>query len=160
MVYTNSIWDYSFFSGIFVWTCYMLMACFILFSSFYYFLAYGIIITMFWVSQLQLSLTTTLHTGLHQHHPALNGIYVPFAFAGTYFGHITPSQKMYHRCLPTLQSLFLSCTSQSSFATGLQENPTKTCSLSLHETCKWSETSCQLIIHKFIHFHNIVCTVQ
>jgi hypothetical protein len=43
---TNSTRDYRFFSGIFFWTRYILMTCFILLSSLYSFLAYGIIITM------------------------------------------------------------------------------------------------------------------
>ena len=43
---TNSTRDYRFFSGIFFWTRYVLMTCFVLLSSLYSFLAYGIIITM------------------------------------------------------------------------------------------------------------------
>ena len=43
---TNNTRDYRFFSGIFFWTRYILVACFILLSSLYCFLAFGIIITM------------------------------------------------------------------------------------------------------------------
>ena len=43
---TNNTRDYRFFSGIFFWTRFILVACFVLLSSLYSFLAFSIIITM------------------------------------------------------------------------------------------------------------------
>ena len=59
---TNNTRDYRFFSGIFFWTRYILVACLILFSSLYCFLAFGVIITILGFS------VTALHpqrTNLH-----------------------------------------------------------------------------------------------
>ena len=83
---TNSTRDYRFFSGIFFWTRYVLMTCFILLSSLYSLLAYGIIITMLGFT------IAVVHPHRTQLHYILDCItlallsVVLFAMMGTFFG--------------------------------------------------------------------------
>ena len=96
---TNSTRDYRFFSGIFFWTRYILMTCFILLSSLYSFLAYGIIITMLGFT------VAVVHPQRTQLHYILDCIalillsLLLFAVMGTYFGP--------HNSIPTKVSKLL-----------------------------------------------------
>ena len=96
---TNSTRDYRFFSGIFFWTRYVLMTCFILLSSLYSFLAFGIIITMLGFT------IAVFHPQRTQLHYILDYIslillsLLLFAAMGTYFGP--------HNSIPTKVSQLL-----------------------------------------------------
>ena len=113
---TNSTRDYRFFSGIFFWTRYILMTCFILLSSLYSFLAFGIIITM-------LGFTIAV---VHPHRTRLHYILdcitltllslLLFAVMGTFFGpHNSIPTEISHLLidvafsLPLLYITFLIC---------------------------------------------------
>ena len=96
---TNSTRDYRFFSGIFFWTRYILMTCFILLSSLYSFLAYGIIITMLGFA---IAVFHPHRTQLHYILDCITLILLSlplFAVMGTYFGP--------HNSIPTKVSQLL-----------------------------------------------------
>ena len=97
---TNSTRDYRFFSGIFFWTRYILMTCFILLSSLYSFLAFGIIITMLGFA---IAVFHPHRTQLHYILDCITLILLSlplFAVMGTYFGP--------HNSIPTKVSRVLS----------------------------------------------------
>ena len=136
---TNSTRDYRFFSGIFFWTRYVLMTCFILLSSsLYSLLAFGIIITMLGFT------VAVFHPQRTQLHYIFDCIsltlpsVVLFAVMETFFGP--------HNSIPMKVSRLWVCCSLSSSLVyhsphllldySEKKNSTKTCSLSLCETGK------------------------
>ena len=97
---TNSTRDYHFFSGIFFWTRYILMTCFILLSFLYSILAFGIIITMLGFT------VAVFHPQRTQLHYIIDHVslvllsLLMFAGMGTFFGP--------HNSIPTEVSHLLS----------------------------------------------------